>query len=218
MKYKAAVFDLDGTLLDTLEDLADSCNAALRRFALATHPTEAYRYLVGGGTDALMRRVAPNGDTSLWAKLLEAMLDEYAQRWAEKTRPYEGVREMLSELAARGTVMAVLSNKPHEFTCLCVDRLLDGCDFAIVQGLDENTPPKPDPSGAVRIAGRLGLAPEEFLYLGDTNTDMRTAVAAGMFAVGACWGFRPRKELADAGAAALVDHPRELLDLFDRRV
>lgn len=217
MKYKAVVFDLDGTLLDTLEDLADSANAALIRFGLDTHPTEAYRYFVGDGVPALMRRVAPEtgSDAKLAAELVGAMRSEYARRWAEKSRPYDGVREMLSELAMRGTAMAILSNKPHDFTCMCAAKLLDGCEFAVVQGVDETTPPKPDPAAALRIAGQLGLPPGEFLYLGDTDTDMRTAAGAGMFAVGACWGFRPREELAAAGADALIDHPSQLPDLLN---
>ena len=217
MKYKAAVFDLDGTLLDTLEDLADSCNAALESFGFAAHPTEAYRYFVGDGVETLVNRAAPEtvDNKAVTDQIVRAMRAEYAKRWADKSRPYDGVHEMLGELARRGVILTVLSNKPHDFTCLCAARLLDGCDFAIIQGVDEATPAKPDPSGALRIVDQLGLSPEQFLYLGDTNTDMRTAVAAGMFAVGACWGFRPRGELAGAGAAALIDHPSQFPALLD---
>ena len=216
VKYQAVVFDLDGTLLDTLEDLADSMNAALAARGLPTHPTEAYKTFVGDGMHNLVYRTAPasRDDAVLHAELLEAARAEYGRRWANKTRPYDGVRELLDGLSARGCQTAVLTNKPQDFAELCVDRLLAGWRFDAVQGVDDGVPPKPDPTGAYRVCTALGLQPGDCLYLGDTNTDMRTAVGVGMYPVGAIWGFRTAEELRQTGAAALAEHPTDVLTML----
>jgi phosphoglycolate phosphatase len=214
--FQAVVFDLDGTLLDTLEDLADSMNHTLSALGLPAHPVDAYRRFVGDGVRDLVRRSAPSAadDRDLATKILLGLRDEYRKRWADKSRPYPGIPGLLDELVARGLPMAVLSNKPHEFTELCVTRLLSRWRFDAVIGLDDGTPRKPDPAGALRIARRLGLEPAAFLYLGDTDTDMKTAAAAGMYAVGVSWGFRDADELRDNGARTIIDHPAELLPLL----
>ena len=181
MNYKAVLFDLDGTLLDTLDDLADSMNAALARLGAPQHPTPAYRYFVGDGVIELCRRVLPadRRDEATIKAAAAAMGDEYKQRWTAKTRPYPGIPELLDALTARRVAMAVLSNKNNDFTQLCVKKMLGRWRFDVVQGLDETIHKKPDPSGALSVARRLAIAPADFLYLGDTNTDMKTAVAAG---------------------------------------
>jgi phosphoglycolate phosphatase len=214
--YRAVIFDLDGTLLDTLEDLADSMNASLAACSLPQHPVEAYRLFVGDGVENLVIRAAPaaSGDPSLKTALLLRMRSEYQRRWADKSRPYPGIESLLNELSNRDIPMAVLSNKPHDFTLLCATRLLPHHTFTIVQGIDQNTPAKPNPSGALAIAEKLAIPPTAFAYLGDTNTDMQTANAASMFAVGAQWGFRTQQELVDAGAQALIDEPKQLLRWF----
>ncbi len=213
MPFKAIVFDLDGTLLDTLEDLADSTNAALAAMGLPEHPVDAYRYFVGDGLENLVRRTMGSraGDPAEVARGVELARREYARRWADKSKPYAGVPELLDELTARGIPMAIFSNKPDEFTQLCVTRLLPSWRFAAVRGATAEFPKKPDPAGALAVATKLGVAPADVLYLGDTNTDMRTAIAAGMYPVGALWGFRTADELRDAGAAVLVKSPMDLL-------
>ena len=218
MTYKAVLFDLDGTLLDTLEDLADSMNRTLTRYGLPTHPAEAYKLFVGDGVRHLALRCAPTaGDDEEFArKLVDGMRAEYAKRWAENTRPYEGIAAMLDELTSRGIVMTVLSNKPHEFVELCVAELLPHWRFEHVVGVDEHTPAKPDTTGANRVLDRLGVAPRDCLYLGDTGTDMKTAVAVGAYPVGALWGFRARDELIAGGAKVVIDHPSEFPPLIDR--
>ncbi|MFA5190176.1 MAG: HAD family hydrolase [Verrucomicrobiia bacterium] len=215
MNYKAVLFDLDGTLLDTLEDLADSMNAVLARLGAPQHPVPAYRYFVGDGVLELCRRVLPadRRDEATVKTAAAAMGDEYSKRWAEKTRPYPGIPELLDTLTERRVKMAILSNKNNNFTKLCVEKLLGRWRFDMVQGLDETIHKKPHPSGAIAVARRLKIAPADFLYLGDTNTDMKTAVAAGMFPVGALWGFRTAEELTANGAKVLISKPADLLSL-----
>ncbi|MGA2030619.1 MAG: HAD family hydrolase [Thermoguttaceae bacterium] len=214
--FKAVVFDLDGTLLDTLDDLAEATNAALRALGFAEHPRESYKIFVGDGVEALIRRVVPEGsqNAATLDRSAALMRAEYGRRWDHKTRPYEGVPELLRALAARRIAAAVLSNKPEQFVRLCVERLLPQASFAVVLGASPAWARKPDPAGAREIARRLALPPAEMLYLGDTNTDMQTAVAAGMFPAGALWGFRTAEELLANGARVLVEKPLDLLTFF----
>ncbi|MFC1890553.1 HAD family hydrolase [Thermodesulfobacteriota bacterium] len=212
MSCKAILFDLDGTLLDTLEDIGDAANRALIDNGFPPHPPDAYRYFVGDGIVKLMTRALPEGarDEGTIAVCLEALREAYRANWNVKTRPYAGIPEMLDAVMERGLKMAVLSNKPQEFTKLCVDELLVQWRFAPVFGKRDGVPRKPDPAGAMEIVHQLGVEPAEFLYLGDTAIDMKTACAAGMFPVGACWGFRPAEELLEGGARVLVEHPMEI--------
>ncbi len=215
-RYRAVLFDLDGTLLDTLEDLADSMNAALGRHGYPPHPVEAYRHFVGDGVENLARRALPEGsrDADNIDRCLAAMRAEYGRRCDRKSRPYAGVPELLDALGERGLVLAILSNKMDDFTQRVVSKLLADWSFAVVRGALPEVPRKPDPAGAVAIARELEIPPAEFLYLGDTGTDMKTAVSAGMFAVGALWGFRDAPELRESGARKLIARPGELLELL----
>lgn len=215
--FHAVLFDLDGTLLDTLADIANAANAALTRLGFPTHPVDAYRHFVGDGSDCLVRRVLPerHRDVETLRKCHEAIIDEYAARWAENTRPYPGIPELLRELDERGVPKAVLSNKRDDFTKMTVAKLLPGFSFHIVRGAQPSIPLKPDPTAALRIAGELHTPPARFLYIGDTNTDMQTAKAAGMFGAGALWGFRSAEELAANGAKALLRSPEDVLCLLD---
>jgi phosphoglycolate phosphatase len=217
MPYRAVIFDLDGTLLDTLDDLADSMNTVLQEHQFPTHPVEAFKTFVGDGVEMLVRRSLPEDrrqDPLLIEECVARMRETYANNWANKTRPYDGVIEMLTELNRRELPTAILSNKPDDFTKLCVGRFLGQVDFAVVQGADERTPHKPDPTGARRVADEMNTDPPACLYVGDTNTDMQTANNAGLFAVGCTWGFRSADELKQYGAKTLIDHPRELIDLL----
>ena len=213
MKFKAVLFDLDGTLLNTLDDLANSMNASLKRFGFPPHPVDDYRNLVGDGLMILVSRALPedNRDEVTIDKVASAQWEEYSRNWANKTQPYEGIPELLDALQDRGVTMCVLSNKPDDFTRIIVQKFLSKWKFAVVQGQSPETPVKPNPLGANQIALKLGLRNVDFLYVGDSNTDMRTANAAGMFAVGALWGFRSREELLGSGAKALIERPGDLL-------
>jgi len=217
MKFKYLIFDLDGTLLNTLEDIADSANRVLRERGFGTHSLDAYRYFVGSGATELMVRALPPGkcDRKLIADYVEAFRLEYRRNWNVKTRPYDGVLELLDALAERRTRIAILSNKPHEFTVLCIRQYFPGYNFAAVLGEGEMVPLKPDPTGALEIARRLDAEPEEIIFIGDTGVDMETAVRAGMFPLGVLWGFRPEKELLRFGALGTITRPGDLLSFVE---
>ena len=216
MNYRAIIFDLDGTLLDSLEDLADSMNHVLARQSFPVHAVEQYRYFVGDGIAELVRRVLPETqrDAALVAQNIQWMSAEYEQRWDKKTRPYAGIVEMLGELTEIGLRMAILSNKPDAFTKIMVPALLPGWNFAPILGARPGVPVKPDPQAALEIAAQLAISPADILYLGDTATDMLTANAAGMLAVGVAWGFRTVEELQQSGAQQIIHQPAELLKLI----
>ena len=216
MKHAAILFDLDGTLLDTLDDLADSMNATLLSLGFPAHDRSAYRIFVGDGVENLVRRALPDGtgDEALVQSAVKRMREEYGSRWHDKTRPYDGIPELLDGAASRGVPCAVLSNKPHPATLEVVAHFFPRYRFAAVFGARPGVPIKPDAGAAREVAAALGVDPSRFLYLGDTNTDMLTAVAAGMDPVGALWGFREARELTEAGARVLASHPREILPLL----
>ena len=216
-KYKAVLFDLDGTLLNTIDDLADAMNQALATCGLPTHSAQACKRFVGDGVANFVLRAMPadrRGDPALTARIEELYRAAYAKNWHHRTRPYEGIPQMLDTLTARGIAMGVCSNKPDDFTKLTVGKLLGQWRFGAVIGHRDGYPHKPDPTVALQIASQLHLAPAEFIYLGDTGTDMKTAIAAGMFPVGALWGFRDAAELTAGGAKVLLPRPEELLNLL----
>ena len=206
-------------MLNTLEDLANSMNSALVRFGFEPHPTDCYRLFVGDGTEYLVRRALPKDhrNEQTISKCLTAMQDEYSRHWADNTKVYPGIPELLWALEKRNIAKAVLSNKPDCFTQVMVEKLLPNWSFRIVRGAKPSMPKKPHPGGALKIAKELAIAPEEFLYVGDTNTDMQTAGSAGMYGVGALWGFRDAEELLASGAKSLVEKPEDILALLGNR-
>jgi phosphoglycolate phosphatase len=216
MNYKAVIFDLDGTLLNSIEDLADSMNTVLEEAGFPIHDVDSYKYFVGNGIRNLVCQSFPqtHRDSLSVEHFIQNMQEEYAKRWNKKTRPYDDIPELLDKLEEKNIHMAVLSNKPDKFTKLIVKELLSDWHFSAVYGDREGIPKKPDSKGALEIAGMLGLQPKNILYLGDTGVDMQTASNAGMFAVGALWGFRKKEELVSNGAAALINSPLELLSFF----
>lgn len=212
MMRSAVIFDLDGTLLDTIEDITAALNRVLVRRRQPACSIAACKKLVGEGMETLIRRALPegSGDADVEAFVRE-FRTEYAELWRNNSRPYPGVPELLSELESRKVRTAVLSNKSHPFTEAMVRELLP-FSFAVVRGALPDVPRKPDPTAALLIAEEMALAPGAFVFLGDTGVDMRTAVAAGMFPAGALWGFRDAVELREAGAAVLLERPLDLLE------
>ncbi len=213
MSTNAVLFDLDGTLLDSLADIATSMNLVLSERGLATHPLADYRAFVGDGVSLLVRRALPPGqrDDATAGACVARMREIYGGRAACTTRPYEGIPELLDGLEARGIRKAVLSNKPHELAVSLVATLLGRWAFDPVYGERPGVARKPDPGGALEVAARLGAAPATILYVGDTPIDIATARAAGMRALGATWGFRGEAELREAGAYALARSPVDVL-------
>lgn len=217
MKFKAVLFDLDGTLLDTIDDLADSMNSVLKKFGFPPHTVEKYKYFVGDGMDILVKKALPVTcrDIEFISGCIHAMKEEYSLRWADKTRPYRGIPEILDAFSGKGIKLSILSNKPDDPTKAVVSLMLPKWRFEAVSGVRDGGPRKPDPAGAFNTAKILGIQPHDFIYIGDTDTDMKTAVAAGMFPVGALWGFRTAEELIKAGARILVKNPADLAGFIE---
>jgi len=216
MNFKAVIFDLDGTLIDTIDDLADSMNSVLLASGFPTHETNKYKYFVGDGMKNLVKRALPEGDydDSIIEEYLRQMKEQYAKNWAAKSKPYSGIPELLDSLERLQIPKAVLSNKAHEFTVEVIKELLPKWNFDFVYGERQGITRKPDPSGALEIVNNLGLKPEDILYVGDTSTDMKTAKNAGMYAVGVLWGFREEAELLEHGADSIIAEPLKLLELL----
>ncbi len=215
MEYSAVIFDLDGTLLDTLADIADAANRVLASRRLPTHEVPAYREFVGNGVDVLMQRAMPpeHRDDKTIASSSAQFRRIYCETWNLSSCPYPGIHELLNRLAQRQIQLAVLSNKPHANTIECVNEFFDASTFAVVYGQRDEVPCKPDPAAALAISDTLSVSPPQCLFVGDSNVDMQTAVNAGMTGIGVTWGFRPRAELLESGARLAIDHPLDLLDI-----
>ncbi len=216
MKYTAVIFDLDGTLVDSLADIAAAANCVLAAEGFPVHDVQAYRTFVGDGVTMLMTRALPKSrrDEPTIRRCADQFGPAYHQSWDEQTRPYPGIPELLGELGRQQVKLGVLSNKPHEFAVQMIDRYFGRGTFAAVLGQRDEVPRKPDPAAAHEIARQLDVPPDKFVFLGDSAVDMQTARAAGMYAVGALWGFRSRAELLDSGAQAVIKRPAELIDVL----
>ena len=215
MKYKAVIFDLDGTLLNTIDDIADSFNATLSEHGLNTYTVQQYKYFVGKGIDTLIDRIIEFGGLELSMKetLKEGYIKEYAIRQRNKTKPYDGIMEMLDTLLAMGISINILSNKPHFQTVEVVDYYFKGVPFKEIYGKKPEFKIKPCPDSANDLVKRLNLSPQDILYVGDTATDMETALRAHFTSVGVLWGFREKEELIKAGASHIINEPKEIITL-----
>ncbi len=211
---KAIIFDLDGTLADTLDDLTDAYNHGLKELHLPGHTAEQYRRMVGSGSADLCRSALPPDRTDLIDKLLELGLSRYSDHYLDKTTAYPGITELLDELTSRNIRLAVLSNKPDSFTNKIASEMFGQKRFEIITGQLDGTPPKPDPAAVLGILERMKLSPSDILYVGDSAIDMATAAAARLRSVGVSWGFGDRTELSAAGANYIIDKPNELLKLL----
>lgn len=212
--YRAVMFDLDGTLLDTLAAITHAGNYMLQQFNRPPLPPDDYRYLAGQGLRYLVSHALHVRDDRLIAQGIARFRQHYAQHGLARTRPYDGIPELVRTLTERGLALAVLSNKPDDATRAAVAHFFAPDAFSIVRGQTLTSPLKPDPRLASQIAQELAIAPRNWLYLGDTRVDMLTGRAAGMFTVGATWGFRHEQELRDSGAQAIIHHPLDLMALL----
>lgn len=213
MAYQGVIFDLDGTLLDTVEDIADSVNHALEEFGLPTYQLANYKGLVGAGLDQLLNDVLEEkaNDRDFFNAFKKRVRNIYRERWHLKSRPYEGIPELLEQLKTMRLPRAVLSNKYHEGTTMIVDHFFRQWQMNPVMGSRDGMPLKPDPTPAMEMARLMEMKPEYLIYLGDTGSDIQTAIKAGMLPIGVDWGFRPVKELKEAGAKDVIRTPQDIL-------
>jgi phosphoglycolate phosphatase len=216
MIYKAVLFDLDGTLIDTLQDIAYAVDETLEKHRFPTHDLSDYRSYISDGVVMLITRSLPEDhrNESTITACVEAFHNIYDRCWYRSTEPFDGIVETLRILAARRIKLAVLSNKTHQLTEKCVQKFFPEIAFDMVLGLKEDASPKPDPVGALHIAAKLQLAPSEILFVGDSAADMKTATAAGMLPVGVLWGFKTAQELRRSGARKLIASPQEIIDFI----
>ena len=216
MSYQAVMFDLDGTLADTLTDLVEAGNDLRAAFGHEPLPAETYRYLVGHGAPFLARRALDLAEND---PRLDAATQHFRTHLLEHghkhTKPYPGIAEMLDALVSRGVKLAVLSNKPHDPTVDVVQRVFADWPFVDVRGHRPEAPPKPEPTVALEIAALTGIAPEHWCFVGDSGVDMQTGVNSGICPIGVTWGFREVAELREGGARHLIDEPGQLLELLD---
>ena len=214
---RAVIFDLDGTLLDTLDDIAAAANRVLTARGLPGHNPQVYRGFVGDGSEMLMTRALPPARRSkkMIRECFEAFLEDYSRNWHQATRPYAGIDDLLTRLQDRSIRLAVVTNKPHQFTRQMMEHYFAGRRFQPILGQRDGIPKKPHPQQALAAAAAMKVSPRACIFLGDSNVDMQTARRAGMLPVGAGWGFRPVAELMDAGALAVIESPGALLHMID---
>lgn len=217
MKTKLIIFDLDGTLLDTINDLATSVNHALTLNAYPVHEREAYRYFVGNGITKLIERALPETARNE-ATIMQVRRDfvtHYSQHNTDLTKPYPGIESLIDTLKREQIRLAVASNKYQVATVKLIDHYFPKNTFSVVLGQREGIDPKPDPTIVFDILTETGYTAEDTLYIGDSKVDMQTATRSGLRSVGVTWGFRPRAELEEHGATYIIDSPEQLLLLSD---
>ena len=217
MKPKALVFDMDGTLLDTLNDLSTATNQALKQHGFDSHPVNAYRHFVGSGARELVRRALPAAtkeNTAIIDACLASFNEWYQAHWNTQTQLYDGIAELLNFACEQNLKIAVLTNKPQAFAVQCQQAFLDNWPLTCVQGQQPGLALKPAAEISARVTQALAVEPAEVWYFGDSDVDMQTALNAGYRAIGVTWGFRSAEELLAAGADKLVDHPREIIALL----
>ena len=209
--YRAAIFDMDGTLVDTLADLYDSVNEMLAHYNLPLRTLDEVRQFVGNGARKLMIRSLP-ADCDFVDAALEFYNGCYARNCLNKVKPYAGIMELLAALKAKKIPLGICTNKQHFAAIAIAEKILAPIKFPYVSGDELGQPRKPDPTRALAAAKIFSVAPEDVAYFGDTADDIQTALNAGFLPVGVTWGFRPRSELVDSGAKIIVDHPQEILE------
>lgn len=208
-----AIFDLDGTLADTLCDLADATNYALQKLGYPVHPYESYKKFVGNGVQKLCYRALPDDRKEDTDRLLEIFSEYYGQHFLDKTRLYDGMRETLSILAKNNVILAVATNKPQNFARQIIDKLLPEFDFVKVLGGCAERPKKPDTAIISEILSGLPEDNQVFM-IGDSNVDIQTAKNAGISSIGCVWGFRGREELENAGADFIAEIPSDIAEFI----
>lgn len=212
--FEAVIFDLDGTILNTLDDLADSANYVLAAQGFPTHPTEQYKTFVGNGIPKLIQRMLPtDASDEVFERTLAAFEKYYDAHKNDKTAPYDGIPELLSVLKSRGVRLCVLSNKQHDLSVQIVKHHFGENTFDIIRGKMEQFPAKPDPASCNDVISALNIPKSNILYAGDSNVDMQTGHNAGLTKCGVSWGFRSIEELRSAGADYIASSPQDILQI-----
>lgn len=214
---KAVLFDLDGTLVNSLFDLATSTNYALEKMGFETHSDDKYRYFVGDGMKKLIERALPSdklNDETL-SECFDIFYSHYKEHFYDKTCAYEGIEELLLKLNEKGIILSVISNKQHEMAVTVVEKILPKVKFHTVCGKQENYPAKPDKQLTLKIIEQMGVKPNECLFVGDSNVDIITAHNSGTVSVGVLWGFRTKEELLESGAEHIVSNAFEICDIIE---
>lgn len=212
MKFDAVIFDLDGTLLDSLEDIAAAANRVLADLGRATYPVADYKQLVGDGLGMLFERALPDciALPDLKMDCMRRFEEAYSECWNNRSKPYDGIQELLDKLNVHSVTLSVLSNKADAFTKRCVEHFFKSSQFSHVLGQTERFPRKPDPASVRWLASQLAVDVDRIAYVGDTNTDMKTALGGGLVAIGVTWGFRPESELRATGAMHICNDVGQL--------
>ncbi len=211
MSYKAVIFDLDGTLIDSLEDLADAVNCALSCFGLQVHSLQSFRKMVGDGTRTLISRALPADKQQLLEPVLDKMRQRYFETCLNKSRPYKGIEAVLAKLKKAAIKMAVLTNKDQKMAQKMIEHFFGKDCFNVIRGTFDSIAVKPDPAALLEVLEKLGVNADEAVFVGDSNIDIHTAKAAKMASIGVNWGFRGEDELRAAGADFVINQPNELL-------
>jgi len=213
---KTIIFDLDGTLLDTLLSIACAFNRALDQLGYPQHATEAYRHFIGDGVFQCASRCLPASERNEATinQLVQVERVEYANSWHQQVQPYQGIVELLAELSKRGILTSVLTNKDQAAAEQCVHRFFPEHSFLHIIGHDGSRPHKPDPSGGEWILKASGVNYQQAAMVGDTAVDILTGKACKMLTIGVSWGFREPRELNEAGAAFVIEQPHQLLELL----
>lgn len=211
---KAAIFDLDGTLINSLEDLADSTNYALSLYGFPTHKTDKYKYFVGNGIPKLIERALPdNTDNETKEKVFKSFMEYYKVHFVDKTVIYDGISKLLNELRSSGIKLAVVSNKAQVMASVIEQKLFFG-EFELFYGKREGYPTKPDATLTNEVIKSLGVKPSECVFIGDSGMDALTAVNADCIGIGVLWGFREKEELLENGAHYIADTPEDILKII----
>ena len=215
MKFKGVIFDLDGTLVNSLEDIADAMNTVLQNLNYPTHDYDAYQYFIGSGLRNLVSKALPetHNDEKHIDRCYQLMIEEYSGNCTRKTKPYDGIVELLDHLISHNIKLSVFSNKSDELTKKITTALFPNY-FEPIVGLSVEALKKPNPSEAIAISKKLGLKTEEIIFVGDSGIDMQTAANANMLAVGVSWGYRPEEELFAEGAKYVLNHPLDLIQIL----
>ena len=217
MNYKAVVFDLDGTLVDSAADLGNAVNRVLKAHGFPVHDISRYQDFIGSGAEMMVKRALPDNsrEDSILKECLSEFMNDYNENFDVDTVLYDGIPELLDHLSDKSIILTLLTNKPEQITLKLSESLLSVWDFKVVMGSSEGIPKKPDPTGAKLLLEKIGIQGSQTVYFGDSGIDMKTAVSSGMLPVGVLWGFRDREELETSGAKYIIEKPLDILEMIE---